>query len=444
MGLGSFGGGAGAARFLCRAGARVTVTDLRSEEELGAGLAELRDLPVRLVLGEHRDEDFRAADLVVANPAVPPDEARLVLAREAGARVVSAVQLFLERTRARVAGITGTQGKSSATSMTAQLLERAGLRPRLGGNIGGSLLPEIEAIGEDEVAVLELSSYQLEALRDDGDLAGRAAVVGITNVLADHLERHGTPEAYARAKARVLELVDEGGTAFVPASAPLGPLTDPAALGSCRGRIVRFGPGAELRIEDGRFRLGDEELGRVADLRLPGGFQAANALLALGLARALGAEPERLAAAVPELVGLPHRLEDLGVVRGRRVWDNGVSTTPDSTVAALEALDTRCVLLCGGKAKRGLPLAPLVRAALDRVELAIAFGGAGPELAAALREGGVPVRVAGTLGEALEATFEDPGREAPVLFSPACASFDAYPNFLARAREFRAAIDALR
>lgn len=150
-------------------------------------------------------------------------------------------------------------------------------------------------------------------------------------------------------------------------------------------------------------------------------------------------------------------MQDLGSVRGRRVFDNGVSTTPDSTIAALEALGDPagprepgdaaarpCRLLCGGKAKRGLALAPLVKAARGRVALAIAFGQAAPELEAAFRAGGVPVRASETLAEALRIAFDSSPGEEPVLFSPACASFDAYPNFLARAREFRAAIEALR
>ncbi len=441
MGLGSFGGGTGTVRFLCAAGARVTVTDLRGPELLAEGLEAIRDLPVALVLGEHRELDFRSADLVIANPAVRPEDPHLVAARAAGARVVSAVELFLERARARLCCITGTQGKSSTTSMVAQLLAHAGFRTRLGGNIGGSLLPEVDSIGHEEVCVLELSSYQLEAL--SLDRVGRAEVVAVTNVLADHLERHGTAREYARAKARILELLDARGTALLPA--------DTALLGdfeefrdACRGRELRFGAGAELRVEDGAFRLGTEVLGAARDLALPGDFQVDNALVALGAARLLGAEPARLAAALPHLRGLPHRLEDLGVVRGHRVWDNGVSTTPDSTASALESIARPCVLVCGGQEKRDLSFAPLVAAARGRVSRAFVFGRAAAALEAALAEADVPTLPFKDVVSAATAAIREAEAGNSVLFSPACASFDAFPNFQVRARAFRAAVDALR
>lgn len=443
MGLGRFGGGVGATRFLAARGARVTVTDLRSADELEEGLAELEGLEVELVLGEHKDEDFRSADLVVPNPAVPPGDARLALARAAGARVVSAMELFLDRTEARVVCVTGTQGKSSTSSMIAQLLEVAGLPVRLGGNIGGSLLPEVDSIGPDEVCVLEVSSYQLEALSAD-EQAGRAEVVAITNVLSDHLERHGTPAAYARAKARVLELVGDGGTAFFPTRSQLDLHKDVVFEPGAGARVVRVGPGGDLRVADGLFRFGEGELGHVEDLTLPGAFQVENALLALGVARTLGAAPDRLGAAVSDLRGIPHRMELVGIVRGHPVWDNGVSTTPDSTVSALASLDGRCVLVLGGLAKRGLPLSPLVGAARERVRHAIAFGSSAARFAEALAEADVPTTAVEDVGAAVRAAFEEAHDGEPVLFSPACASFDAYPNFLERARDFRERIEAMR
>lgn len=435
VGLGSFGGGAGTARFLHEAGAQVTVTDLRGADGLEEALGALAGLPVRTVLGEHRAEDFAAADLVVPNPAVRPDHPLLALARSAGARVVSAIELFLERVPGPVCAVTGTQGKSSTTSMLAQLLSAAGMSVRAGGNLGGSLLPELRSWGAETVSVLELSSYQLEALTPEPP-AGRVRVAAITNVLADHLERHGSREAYAAAKARILELLDGEGTAVLPGRG--------LALEPGRARVLRFGEECELRVAGGRFLLGEEVLGRVDDLRLPGAFQRENALVALGAARRMGASAEALRAAVPRLTGLPHRLEDLGVVRGRRVWDNGVSTTPDSTASALESLGEPCILVAGGQAKRDLPWDPLVAAARGRVRLAALFGRAGPELAEALAASGAAVLCAADVGGAVALAFAEGERGRPVLFSPACASFDAYPNFAARARAFRAAIDALR
>ncbi len=440
MGLGSFGGGAGAARYLAGEGYDVTVTDLRAPEELDEALASLADLSLRAVLGEHRMEDFERADLVVANPAVPPASPYLSSARGAGARVTTEIELFLEAVPARVACVTGTQGKSSTCRMAADFLAAAGFRTHLGGNIGGSLLGALAEMRPDDVCVLELSSYQLDLVAAPEELPARVEAVAITNVLADHLERHGGWDDYARAKRRVLALLREGGTAFLP-----GDDARLAAWRPARGRRVDVWRGAAngpgLFLEEGLFRWDEAELGRIADLRVPGDFQRGNALFALGLARALGAPAAELARAVGEARGLEHRLEDLGRRAGRRVIDNAVSTTPDSTVAALCSLDAGCTLICGGEPK-DLPRGELVEVAAERVAHAVTFGAAAAAFARELDAAGVRTTAVDTVEAAVEAAFAGPDR-GDVLFSPACASFDAYRNFRERALAFRAALPPL-
>jgi UDP-N-acetylmuramoylalanine--D-glutamate ligase len=438
MGLGLQGGGVETVRFLVSRGARVTVTDQRPSEKLGESLAAIAGLDVRKVLGEHRLEDFVSADLVVANPAVAPSHPLLAAARERGVAVTSEMELFLQACPARLVLITGTQGKSSTTNAAAQLLEACGRRVHLGGNIGRALISSIDEMGEDDVAVVELSSYQLEALSPGFGPLPRVAAVACVNVLADHLERHGTIEAYEAAKHRILDL------APAPAAVVL-PSDDPRVSRwvVARGRELRFSvedrSQAPLHLSNGEFRFGSERLGRVADLRLPGEFQRANVLAALGLARALGASPDALAAAVSRLAGLEHRLEDLGLFAGHRVWDNGVSTTPDSTLSALLALARPLTLLCGGQAKN-LPLDELARAARERNTRVVTFGGSAEFLRRAFEAERVPVRAAPRLEDAVELAFAHlvPGEE--LLFSPACASFDAYRNFRDRALAFRAAL----
>jgi UDP-N-acetylmuramoylalanine--D-glutamate ligase len=439
MGLGSFGGGAGAVRYLCQQGARVTATDRRDATSLARTLAELADLEVDFVLGEHRRADFERAELVVVNPSVRPDDPLLACARAAGAELTSEIELFLAAVRARVVAITGTQGKSSTTHLTHALLRHAGRRVHVGGNIGGSLLPALADIAPDDAVVLELSSYQLESL-NGSRTAARAEAVAVVNILADHLERHGTLEAYSSAKRRILELLRPGGTAILPG--------DDERFRSwfVDGERLFFSArdtGSGLFLRAGAFRLGEVELARVEDLRLAGDFQRGNALVALGLAARLGCSPAELAAALPHARGLEHRLQDLGLVRGRRVIDNAVSTTPDSTLSALLSLPTGTVLLLGGKQKR-LELDELVAVAQQRVALAIAFGEAGPAFAAALAAGGVPVRTVPGVRAAVAEALECAPAGATVLFSPAAASFDAYTNFQERADDFRAALAALR
>jgi len=442
MGLGLFGGGVAVSKWLSAEGARLTVTDLRTAEELAPAIRELEGRCARFVLGEHRLEDFTRTSLVVANPAVRPDSPFLAAARAAGVPVTSEMALFLERCPGRIAAVTGTQGKSSTCHALAQLLDACGFRVHLGGNIGRSLLTGVGEMLPGDVAVVEISSYQLEALPTGA--AGsrtppRVEVAAITNVLADHLERHGSIEAYARAKRRILSLAaDAGGTVILSAEDErLAGWNEPGLrrLDCFPTRSSDWG----LNLRDGRFRFDTEEIGRVDDLRLPGAFQRENTLLALGMARLLGAEPRRLAAAVAGITGLPHRLEDLGIRRGHRVWDNGVSTTPDSTVSVLASLAPGCTLLCGGKPKN-LPLEELVETARSRVRRVIAFGEAADRFGAAFRAAGIETIAATTVESAVASAFEGLRAGEEILFSPAAASFDAYLNFRERAQAFRRAL----
>lgn len=437
MGLGLFGGGAAVARYLSRAGARVTVTDQRTATELAPALSDLSGLDLRFVLGEHRQEDFTGAGLVIANPAVSPHSPYLEAARSAGVPVSSEMALFLQLCPARIAAVTGTQGKSSTCNTLAQLLEAAGYRVHLGGNIGRSLLESCTSMAPEDIVVLELSSYQLEALPRSWGAASqrpRVETVGVTNVLADHIERHGSLESYAAAKRRILELVGAAeGTAVLSAE-------DPRTATWREVRRLDFYPTREfdrgLNIQDGWFRLDQQVLGHCADLLLSGAFQRENTLMALGLARLLGAAIEPMSRALPALQGLPHRLEDLGVFGGHRVWDNGVSTTPDSTLSVLHSIGAGCTLICGGKAKN-LPLDQLLETARKRVRRAIVFGSAAEHFGSAFRSVGIEACTVRTVEEAIQVAFErmQPGEE--LLFSPACASFDQYLNFKERALAFR-------
>jgi len=436
-GLGLFGGGAAVARWLVREGAHVTVTDLRTRDTLSPALESIADVGVQLVLGEHRLSDFRDTDLVVANPAVPPDSPFLVAAREAGVPLTSEIALFLDRTPARLALVTGTQGKSSTCQFLATLCADAGRTVHLGGNIGTPLIERLDAMQPDDVVVLELSSYQLEALPPTPRAC--AQVVAITNIGADHLERHETARAYAGAKARILELLAPEGRALLPASLPELHAACPAHATSVPHQA---GPGPGLSIEDGHFLCRGEVLGHTADLTVMGEFQLENALLALGAAHSLGLSAEHLAARVSALAAPPHRFEDLGLHAGRHVIDNGISTTPESTCAALMAVPRGSTLLVGGQPKRGLDYAQLARCAAETDAHTIVFGDAAEELTGLFAEHGAGAVHVADVASATRAAYESSTPGSTILFSPACASFDAWPNFRARALAFRAGLPA--
>lgn len=434
MGLGLFGGGAAVARFLARQGAQVLVTDRRDADTLAPALAELEGEPCEFLLGEHREQDFAQADLVVANPAVPPNSPYLEVARAAGARITSELELFLDHCPAGLALISGTQGKSSTANFLAQLLQDTGRRVWLGGNIGHSLLDDLDAMQAGDLCVVEVSSYQLEALPRERREGVRAAA--LVNVLVDHLERHGSAAGYAQAKARLLDLVPAGGTLVLPAElAARQPFA--AALGA-HLLVVRLGEGQPTRIEDGQFRLEGRALAPLEKLRPLGRFQRHNALVALTMARSLGVSHAHLAARLPLLEGLPHRLHELGVYAGLRVIDNGVCTTPDSALSVLEDLPRSSAVLFGGQPKDGLPFEALAERCAEREDTVLAFGAAAPSLCETFRLAGARVSGYRTLEDAVDAAYQQPPQGGVLLFSPACASFDAFPNFRARAEHFRA------
>ncbi|NLT72354.1 MAG: hypothetical protein GXX91_16900 [Verrucomicrobiaceae bacterium] len=232
IGLGHFGGGAAAARWLARQGAQVTVTDLATADRLGDSLAALEGEPIhQYVLGRHREEDFRNAELVVVNPAVQPTSPWIQIARQAGARLTSEMQLFLETCRGRVVGVTGSNGKSTTAAMIAAVLRSAGRRVFLGGNIGHSLLDDVRAIEPGDHAVVELSSFQLFWL-ECGTRMPETAV--ITNFTPNHLDWHSDLAEYARAKQRLFAGQKTSDMAIFDPSSP--GLSDWAPL--VRGRFV--------------------------------------------------------------------------------------------------------------------------------------------------------------------------------------------------------------
>jgi UDP-N-acetylmuramoylalanine--D-glutamate ligase len=440
MGLGLFGGGVSVARYLVRRGARVVVTDLRDRETLRESVEALSDLPVALHLGGHAESDFEGADVVVANPAVRPDSPYLERARRGGARVTSEFEIAILSCPAPIVAVTGTNGKSTTTSLAGEMLRRAGFRTWVGGNIGRSLLDVLEEIRLEDRVVLEVSSYQLETLEAP---EGFPRVAVVTNLTQDHLDRHRTMEAYGAAKARILLRQGPGDAAVLNAE-------DPIVWewrGRARGRVLGFGPigrgEAGVAVERDRlaWRDGNREvlLARTDEVRLREPFNLSNAAAAAAAALDLGASPEAVASAMREFEPLPHRLQLLGVWEGIRIVDNAVSTVPESTVSAIRALDPPILLVAGGRSK-ALSLDPLVDAIVEGgVRAVFAYGESAETLARALRDrrGAAAVSTFGPLADAVRAALKAARRGDALLYSPAFSSFDAYRNFLERGAEFR-------
>lgn len=446
MGLGTFGGGTGVVRYLVEEGAVVTVTDLRGEAELQKSLAVLRQSPsgaqpVRYALGEHREEDFRETDLVVVNPAVPRENEFLEIARNAGVKLTSEMQLFWERNPARVIGVTGSNGKSTTTAMAFALLEAAGKRCRLGGNIGKSLLPELKEIKASDWVVLELSSFQLEDL----DVLQAGPDVGVvTNFTANHLDRHGTLEAYRKAKQTLLRWQRDDQIAVLNGDDP-----DVREWGG-EGKRVFFGE--EDRGGEGVLLTGDGEavcrvngmelrlaLGKW--LTLPGRHNLCNALAATAAALSVGVSAEAVEQGLRSYRALPHRLELVREWEGRRFYNDSLATTPESAERALESFANPVVLLAGGYDK-GSDLTAMAKTIVERKVKGVALMGVtGPKLGELIRqfdrEGLVPLRECGGFQEAFDWSVGISGPGEVVLLSPGCASYGWFRNFEERGETFR-------
>ncbi|MCB9892510.1 MAG: UDP-N-acetylmuramoyl-L-alanine--D-glutamate ligase [Planctomycetes bacterium] len=446
LGLGLQGGGVGLTRFLVQRGARVHVTDLRGENDLRDSLDALRSLPVTFTLGRHDEADLDDVELVVANPAVPPRAPFLQTCRSRGLRIRNEIDLLIDALPQRAVAITGTNGKSTTTTMIHHVLNANGVDAHLGGNIGTSLLESAASIPDDAVLVVETSSYQLETLAPSRPWPDVAVW---TNLDEDHLSRHGTMEDYARAKARLFASQAADAHAILNGADPWVRRSAEHLPG--RRTWIAEAPGDEqpafFEREGTVFeRCVDEPstpLLNVSDLHVRGTFQGCNAMLAIAAARALGVPATEAANSLRTYRGLPHRIEELGTYAGRRVIDNGVSTLPATTSSALEALRGEpIVLLCGGRSK-GVSLDDLARVARATCRAVLTFGEAHDEFGQALESAGLEnVQRHASLEDAVAAlaTTSRPGDV--ILFSPAGSSFDAYRNFQERVAAFRALVAA--
>ncbi len=443
MGLGLFGGGVGVTRWLVASGARVTVTDTRTEAELRESVAALRGLPVEFRLGGHDERDFREADLVVMNPAVPPTHPLLPLARA----VDTEMNLFLKLCRAQtVVGVTGSNGKTTTTALIGEVLKKGLRRVWVGGNIGGSLLESADAIRPEDLVVLELSSFQLENL---AALRRSPNVSVVTNLTPNHLDRHGTMEGYAAAKRQIVSCQREGDVKVLNADDPGVRAWKSAAPSRTYFFSLKERTGRGVLAQDEKLTLyttGARFEIDVSRRRLPGTFNLANmAAAAAASFAAAGGRWEEWRESCEEVFnafpGVEHRLEFVAEHGGVKYYNDSKATDPEAAIAALETLPGPFVLILGGFDKK-VPFDVLARTVAERpVRVAVLLGQTAPSIEAALRaQPRVPEIVhVSSLEEALRVPAL-PGET--VLLSPACASWGMFRNFTERGNAFKALVAA--
>jgi UDP-N-acetylmuramoylalanine--D-glutamate ligase len=444
MGLGIHGGGLGVARFLARQGADVTVTDLRAAEQLAGPLGQLADLPIRYVLGEHREADFTDTDLVIRNPAVPRESPWLAAARAAGVPIEMEMSLFFRLCPAPIIGITGTKGKTTTTSLCAEML--ATWRPEtvVAGNMGVSALEQLPTIGPETPVVIELSSWQLEGLAEYG-LSPQIAVV--TNLSPDHLNRYGTMEDYAEAKRGIVRAQGASDIAILNRDDPRvwGFRAATAARVLPYGRDDAGGDGAWLDGDRLRWRFDGAEYATArARFRLPGEHNAINALAA-GLATlARGAPFGAIETELAEFAGVKDRLESLGEVNGVEYINDTTATAPAAAAAAVGAMTRPTILIAGGSEKQ-TDFADFAAVVAPKVKAVVTLrGDSTPRMVDNLLAAGLDsARLhgpAGSMGEAVDLARDLAAPGDVVLLSPACASFGMFDNEFHRGDMFRAAV----
>lgn len=412
MGLGRHGGGVAAARFVAERGATVTVTDKAKSGTLGDSLERLTDLPIgRFELGGHREVDFRRAEVVVVNPAVRPDDWFLNLARQSGATITTEIELFLEACPAKIIGVTGSNGKSTTAAMTAEILRADGRRTWLGGNIGHSLLGDLPDIHRDDIVVLELSSFQLAQLSAEARLPEIAVV---TNCTPNHLDWHANFADYIAAKRRILsgQRVED-----------VSVLNQHDAQVAGWSHLVRGRPLAVLPLES------------LPPLAVPGRHNQENAACAAAAARAAGCSERAIDSGLRAFRGLPHRLELVGEISGRKFYNDSMATTPESVIAALDALDAPTWLLAGGHDK-GADFAAMGQAIVRKAKGVAFYGAARGVLRAAVDGDDLHCATTETLAEALDWCWRLSQPDDNIVLSPACASYDQFVDFADRGESF--------
>jgi UDP-N-acetylmuramoylalanine--D-glutamate ligase len=427
--------GVACCRFLAGQGASVVATDMRDETALAAVLAELDGLGIRFVLGRHDDADFLAADMIVVSPGVPMDHPLLLLAKNAGREIVSEIELASRFIDAPLVAITGTNGKTTTTTLCGEIFRANGFETYVGGNIGDPLIELAESKASAERVVVEISSFQMEWIS-----SFRPKVAALLNISEDHLDRYATYQDYINAKLRIFENQTAEDFAVLNMDDPLVWQYSPAL----KARIFPFSRRYEL--DEGIFSRGEAIIYRhegfevrfpTAGFRLKGVHNLENIMAALAAALLLGCRIEESFDCVRDFGALHHRMEFVRELRGVSYYEDSKATNVGSVVKALESFEN-ITLIAGGKDKGGsyAPLAPLVK---ERVRHLILIGEAAARLTEALGNL-TDTRKAASMEDAVRLAAELTDAGGTVLMSPACSSFDMFRDYEDRALRYIAAV----
>jgi UDP-N-acetylmuramoylalanine--D-glutamate ligase len=426
--------GIAASELLARRGARVTLSETHAE---APGTETLLELGVTLELGGHRTETFEGADLVVLSPGVPPDQEAVQAARARGVPVIAEIELASRWLQGRVIAITGTKGKSTTTALTGRMLEAAGFKVTVGGNIGAPLSAQVSMSTPETLHVVETSSFQLEQID-----RFHPWIAVMLNFSPDHLDRHPDVAAYGAAKGRIFENQDAGDWAVVNAD-------DPAVLELARrGRATKRLFARDVSIAEGtvvhegwivdRQVAADRRLVPLEAIHLLGAHLVTDVMAAATIGAIAGAAPAAMTAAVDAFQGLEHAMELVALVGGVRFVNDSKATNVESALRSIESFERDLVPIIGGRFKGGdfrLLREPLKA----RARAVVAIGEAKALVHQALGDV-VQVHEAASFEEAIEQAYGIAKPAGVVLLAPACASFDMFRDYAERGRSFKEAV----
>lgn len=431
--------GVATAIFCVARGAAVTATDIRNALQLGDCVEKLRAAGVQLEFAGQTDKILQGQELVVPSPGVPADAPLLLRAREMRITVWSEIELAGRFLRGQLIGITGSNGKTTTTSLVEHILRNAGFPTVLAGNIGTPLIAQVEKTTDETITVAELSSFQLELIE-----SFRPSIAVFLNLTPDHLDRHKTLDAYGAAKARIFANQTKDDFAVLnaddAASAAYAP-THSRVLWFSRQKMVM--PGAYLR--DGKIVFahhGEEELiVAVTEVPLPGAHNLENVLAAVVASRLAGVRPAQIEAGIKSFAGVEHRIEFVAEINGVRYYNDSKATNVDATLKALDSFPGRILIILGGKDK-DTDYRQLRTALRDKAILALLVGAAAEKIERQI-EGSVAIQRSVTIENAVGSAFHSAHAGDIVLLSPACASFDQFQNYEHRGRTFKELVHQL-
>ena len=436
--------GTALARFLAEQGASVTVSDVKTADQLAEAIKSLEGVPVKYALGGHPIELLDGCDLLCLSGGVPVDLPIVVEARKRGIVLSNDAQIFVESCPAPVIGITGSAGKTTTTALTGEMLKAFGFKTWVGGNIGNPLIADLSQMATGDKVVMELSSFQLEVMTSSPHIAA------VLNITPNHLDRHPTMEAYIAAKKRILDFQDFGDVAVLGYDDAVAR----GLAGDARGYVRFFSQKTEVGrgafVREGNIVLKQDEeqtVCAVRDLKLRGAHNVSNVLAACVLAGAAGAGVEAMAQVATSFAGVPHRLQLVRELRGVRYYDDSIATTPERLIAALRSFDEPIVLLCGGRDKH-LPWEDAARLIVERVSHLILFGEMADLVKSRISNLQFPisrlaVHEAGTLENAVKMAAQVAQLGDVVLLAPGGTSFDAFKDFVQRGGKFAEHVNAL-